>query len=49
MIWTDTIQAFALGGGLFVLLFFIVSQVDGGWSGIITDGMEADKFEMFSI
>jgi SSS family transporter len=48
VIWTDTIQAFALGGGLFVLLFFIVTKIDGGWSGLITVGSEADKFEMFS-
>jgi SSS family solute:Na+ symporter len=48
VIWTDTIQAFALGGGLFVLLFVIVSQIDGGWSGLIAVGSEADKFEMFA-
>ena len=48
VIWTDTIQAFALGGGLFVLLFFIVSEIDGGWMGLISVGIEADKFEMFS-
>ncbi|MBT4692280.1 MAG: hypothetical protein HOB73_02940 [Planctomycetaceae bacterium] len=48
VIWTDTIQAFALGGGLFVLLFYIVSQIDGGWSVMIAEGIEADKFEMFS-
>ena len=48
VIWTDTIQAFALGGGLFVLLFYIVSQIDGGWSGMFASGMEADKFEMFA-
>ncbi|MBT3890886.1 MAG: sodium/solute symporter [Planctomycetaceae bacterium] len=49
VIWTDTIQAFALGGGLFVLLFYIVSQIDGGWHGMLAEGMESDKFEMFSL
>jgi SSS family solute:Na+ symporter len=48
VIWTDTIQAFALGGGLFVLLFYIVSQIDGGWSEIVARGVEDNKFEMFS-
>jgi SSS family solute:Na+ symporter len=48
VIWTDTIQAFALGGGLFVLLFYIVSQIDGGWSVMFTQAIEHDKFEMFS-
>ena len=48
VIWTDTIQAFALGGGLFVLLFYIVSQINGGWIGMFRQGMEAEKFEMFS-
>ena len=48
VIWTDTIQAFALGGGLFVLLFYIVSQIDGGWSEVYSLGVDADKFEMFS-
>ena len=48
VIWTDTVQAFALGGGLFVLLFYITSQIDGGWSEIFARGVEADKFEMFS-
>ena len=48
VIWTDTIQAFALGGGMLVLLFFLVAQIQGGWTGLVEVAQAHDKTEMFS-
>ena len=31
VIWTDTIQAFALGGGMIFLLWSLIGDIDGGW------------------
>lgn len=47
VIWTDTIQAFALCGGMVFLLFMLLDGIDGGWSGFVTAGSDANKFEMF--
>jgi SSS family transporter len=47
VIWTDTIQAFALGGGMLFLLLLLVSQINGGWSSFISVGSDAGKFDMF--
>ena len=43
VVWTDAVQFFLLaGGGLFVI-FFIPSQLEGGWGGIITSADEHSK------
>ncbi len=47
VIWTDTLQAFALGGGMVFLLVIIVGKIDGGWDRMIQEGVAANKFEMF--
>lgn len=47
VIWTDTVQAFALGGGMIFLFWLLLSRIDGGWSTFISEGQAADKFEMF--
>ncbi|MBM84054.1 MAG: hypothetical protein CMJ78_26170 [Planctomycetaceae bacterium] len=47
VIWTDTIQAFALCGGMFFLLFLLVGGIDGGWPAFFEAGSNAGKFEMF--
>ena len=47
VIWTDTIQAFALGGGMVFLLFLLLGKIDGGWSTLIVEGSASDKFQMF--
>lgn len=47
VIWTDTIQAFALCGGMIFLFFLLLDGVDGGWTTFIAAGSEAGKFEMF--
>jgi len=47
VIWTDTIQAFALCGGMIFLFFLLLDRIDGGWSTFIESGSAAGKFEMF--
>ena len=47
VIWTDTIQAFALCGGMVFLFFVLIDGIDGGFSGFVSTGSEAGKFEMF--
>jgi SSS family transporter len=47
VIWTDTIQAFALCGGMLFLFFLLLDGIDGGWATFIAAGSEAGKFEMF--
>jgi len=47
VIWTDTIQAFALFGGMGFLLCILLSKIDGGWSTFVASGVDAGKFDMF--
>lgn len=47
VIWTDTIQAFALCGGMIFLLFLLLDGINGGWTTFIAAGSDAGKFEMF--
>ena len=49
VIWTDTIQAFALFGGMVFLLTLLVSKIDGGFSTFLATGTANDKFEMFRL
>jgi len=46
VIWTDTIQAFALCGGMFFLFFTLISHIDGGWGGFFQMATENNKFDM---
>jgi SSS family transporter len=47
VIWTDSLQAFALGGGMIFLLFIIVGKIDGGWAGMVERASEHHKFDLF--
>ncbi|MDA1166393.1 MAG: hypothetical protein O3B13_25135 [Planctomycetota bacterium] len=47
VIWTDTIQAFVLLGGMLVLLCLLISRIDGGVTAFFDVGSRAGKFEMF--
>ena len=47
VIWTDTIQAFALCGGMFFLLWLLMNKIDGGFQAFLSMGSEAGKFDMF--
>ncbi|MGB7345638.1 MAG: sodium/solute symporter [Pirellulaceae bacterium] len=46
VIWTDTIQTVVLLGGAVLAIVMLVSGVDGGFSGFVTIGTEADKFKI---
>jgi SSS family solute:Na+ symporter len=48
VIWTDTLQAFVLFGGMLVLLFLLIGRIDGGFSSFFEVGSQAGKFEMLS-
>jgi len=48
VIWTDTIQAFALGGGMIFLLFSLIGDIDGGWNSLLEVAESNDKMKMNS-
>ncbi len=48
VIWTDTIQAFALGGGMLFLLFTLIGDIDGGWLTYFETARESGKMNMTS-
>jgi len=47
VIWTDTIQAFALCGGMIFLFGLLLFKIEGGWGTFVSVGTSADKFDMF--
>lgn len=47
VIWTDTIQAFALCGGMIFLLGLLIGNIDGGLSTFLEIGGRDHKFDMF--
>jgi SSS family transporter len=49
VIWTDTIQAFALCGGMLFLLGLLIWKIDGGAATYLAVGSAESKFEMFSL
>ncbi len=48
VIWTDVVQVFVLYGGALLSLVILVSSMNGGLSGIVSAGLEYDKFHMFN-
>ncbi|MCA9133215.1 MAG: sodium/solute symporter [Planctomycetales bacterium] len=48
VVWTDAIQAVAVGGSILLVLFLAVSKVDGGWSTVWQVGNEHGRFAMFN-
>ena len=49
VIWTDTIQTFVLLGGALVAVFILINGIDGGWSGFMSAGSEAGKFNFANL
>lgn len=49
VIWTDVIQVVVLIGGALLALGLIVTQLDGGFSALVSLGKESGKFEMPAI
>ena len=49
VIWTDTLQAFALGGGMIFLLVIALGKIDGGLSSVVELGSANNKFDMFRL
>ena len=47
VIWTDTIQGFALFGGMLFLFFLLIGRIDGGLATFFEAGSNAGKFEAF--
>ncbi|HUT95840.1 MAG TPA: sodium/solute symporter [Thermoguttaceae bacterium] len=49
VIWTDVLQTITLGGGMLVVFFLALGQVDGGWATVVRLGTEHGRFEMFNM
>jgi len=47
VVWTDAIQAIALGGGMLIVFFIALNKIDGGWENVWKIGSEHGRFEMF--
>lgn len=47
VVWTDALQAFALGGGMLVVLILALGRVEGGFQSVLTIGAQHDRFAMF--
>ena len=47
VIWTDVLQVLVLMGGAIVCLIMIITNVDGGLGGLISVGLQDNKFETF--
>lgn len=48
VIWTDVVQVFVLYGGALLSLAILMWKLDGGLAGIVSAGLEHDKFHMFN-
>jgi SSS family transporter len=48
VIWTDLIQLIIYIGGSILAAYMLLSLVPGGWSEIYSQGLAADKFQLFS-
>ena len=48
VIWTDVVQVFVLYGGALLSLAILVWKLDGGLAGIVSAGMEHDKFHVIN-
>ena len=48
VIWTDVVQVFVLYGGALLSLAILVWKMDGGLAGIVSAGLEYDKFHMLN-
>ena len=48
VIWTDVVQVFVLLGGALLSLAILAFNVEGGIGGIVSAGMEYDKFHVFN-
>lgn len=49
VVWTDVLQAFALGGGMILVLLLTVSRINGGWSQVWEIGSHHERFAMFKL
>ena len=47
VVWTDALQAVALGGGMLAVWYLALQKVDGGWESVWKIGNEHDRFAMF--
>jgi SSS family transporter len=48
VIWTEVLQVAVTFGGVAVAFWFLTRGVDGGFAGILANGMAADKFRAIS-
>jgi SSS family solute:Na+ symporter len=49
VIWTDALQVIVLIGGALLSLFFIITNVDGGFFEILNLGLKFDKINVFNM
>ena len=48
VIWTDVVQVFVLYGGALLSLVILLTSLDGGLAGLVSEGLAYDKFHMFN-
>jgi SSS family solute:Na+ symporter len=47
VIWTDVVQLFIYVAGALVVVFSLLSQIQGGWDAVLETGRAAGKFRMW--
>lgn len=47
VIWTDVLQVFVLMGGAILCLFIAAASIDGGFSTVLTEGLQDGKFKLY--
>lgn len=47
VIWTDVVQLFVYVAGALVVVFALLSQIQGGWAAVLETGRAAGKFQMW--
>ncbi len=46
VVWTDALQAFALGGGMLLVLLLTLAKIDGGWASMYKLGAAHGRFDL---
>jgi len=49
VIWNDVLQTIILGGGMLTVFLLTLRLIDGGFSTVVSFGMEHNKFDMFNM
>jgi len=47
VIWTDVVQLFVYIGGAALVIYALLTRIDGGWTTVVETGRQFNKFQIF--